>query len=164
MKNSRLICGLLATLLVGCANLEQGHRNELQNELIPGHGVLVITRDAGLNLSSDIEVDGKSRCQLEEKTFCMLRLFPGKYTITGSGYFGKETPRVPRKIGVQVSITAQSHTFVLIDSKLDSGYVIPLPWLFAAGVTTSTRFFTVGIEKFLSIRFLLKRVEPTTSS
>ena len=154
------LCVLSALLVVGCANLDQTHRTELQSELAPGRGVLVISRDAGLRLGSDIEIDGKARCQLEEKTFCMLRLPPGKYTVTGSGYFGKAPQMVLRKIGAQIAITDQSHTFVMIDSKLESGYLIPTPWIIAAGATTSTRIFTADIEAFLKLRFLLKRVEP----
>ena len=160
MKIRMSMCVLSALLVVGCANLDQAHRTEVQSELVPGRGVLVISRDAGLSLGSDIEVDGKSRCQLEEKTFCMLRLTPGKYTVTGSGYFGKGAQMGLRKIGVQVTITDQLHTFVMIDSKFESGYVIPTPWIIAAGATTSTRFFTTDIESFLKLRFLLKRVEP----
>ena len=154
------LCALSALLVVGCANLDQTHRTELQSELVPGRGVLVISRDAGLSLGNEIEVDGKFRCQLEEKTFCMLRLTPGKYTVTGSGYSGKDPQKVLRKIGVQVAITDQSHTFVMIDSKLESGYVIPTPWFISAGATTSTRFFSTDIQTFLKLRFLLKRVEP----
>ena len=164
MQNWKPLSALPFLLLLGCANLEQTHRSELQAEVESGKGVLVITRDAGLNLDSNIEVDGKSRCQLDEKTFCMLRLPPGRYTVSGSGYFGKDVPKILQRIGLQVTITAQSHTFVMIDSKLDSGYLIPLPRFIAASVTTSTRFFTVDIEKFLALRFLLKKVEPTPMS
>ena len=108
----------------------------------------------------ELKADGTVDFQVKSPDISPAIVCSGKYTVTGSGYFGKGAQMGLRKIGVQVTITDQLHTFVMIDSKLESGYVIPTPWIIAAGATTSTRFFTTDIESFLKLRFLLKRVEP----
>ena len=141
-------------LLCGCADLNlRRYEKELNDELRTDSGTLVVFRTLGFStFEPEVYINGAPKCVLEDKTYCILNLSAGTYSVWIKGYVqGKGE----QKIGTNIKLAANTHSFAHIGA---SGYAVPTPFVSFVGGTL--RVGASSKEDFLNVRDLLERVPP----
>lgn len=141
--------------LVGCASMTETYTKEINAELSSSSATLVITRNTGSTLESAVKIDGVRRCELTDRTFCIVKVEPGKHSIT-AGLWTRTSPSAYRTIGITESFSENKLSFVLIDTD-GSGMILPLPGMVFVSAKGTMKIRTSNTYEFMEMRSYLKR-------
>ena len=156
-QTALLIC---AIVLVGCADIAKDHEKELQELNTTGTGILIARGILGTGWASGVHIDGTPRCPLEDNTYCIVNVAPGRHEIEFmQGRRIDTDTRNLKPVYLPVYAPANAITYVRIDTRLDFAVRIVVPGLVGTAAKGAFLFSRISKEEFLKMRPSLDRVQ-----